>query len=69
MTGAQSLFEAVDRAPEATETPFAVVACCWRCGARSEPIVQTGEFDKPHLWAVLALASHDRERHPEAVIA
>lgn len=54
---------------EVDDAPFAIVAECWRCGARSEPIVQHDEFDKPHLWAVLALAAHDREHHPEAVAA
>lgn len=67
MTDPQDLFEAVARPADAVETPFTVVAECWRCGARSEPIVQQGEFDKPHLWAVIALAEHDREMHPETI--
>ena len=63
----QTLFDAVGTAPDLTPTPFAIVAECWRCGARSAPIVQQDERDKPHLWAIVALAAHDREHHPETV--
>lgn len=63
----QDLFEADQRPADEVDAPFAVVAECWRCGARSAPIVQHGEFDKPHLWALIALAEHDREMHPETL--
>lgn len=63
----QDLFEADRRPGDDVDTPFAIVAECWRCGARSERIIQRDEFDKPHLWALIALAEHDREMHPEAL--
>lgn len=46
------------------ETPFTVKAVCHLCGAESEPIVQQHEFDKPHLWAIVALNAHMRDAHP-----
>jgi len=49
--------------------PFAVVAVCHICGARTERVTE-GEFiPKPHLLAVAALSAHMREAHPEAVAA
>jgi len=61
----QTLFDTVDDIDDPAVFRFAVVAECWRCGARSEPIVQIDEFDKPHLWAIVALAQHDREVHAD----
>lgn len=51
--------------PEASTFAFAVVPACGICGATGERIVQDGEFDKPHLWALIAIAAHEREMHPE----
>ncbi len=47
------------------DPPFAVVAACSRCGAQSERIEETAMVPKPHLIALLALAKHEREMHPE----
>lgn len=47
-----------------SDPPFAAVAACHRCGARSERIEQTAMVPKPHLIALLALAKHERGMHP-----
>lgn len=49
--------------------PFAVVAVCHHCGARTERITEDQFIPKPHLLAIAALSQHMREAHPEAVAA
>lgn len=49
----------------------AVVACCWRCGARGEEIVVDGvgvvDFGAATKWALIEISEHEREFHAEAV--
>lgn len=49
--------------------PFAFIAVCWRCGARSEPIPAESapgvwpadNWWTATCWATVALTTHDRE--------
>lgn len=52
----------LDGLEPALEEPVGVVAVCWRCGARSEPIpassIGRSTWSEGVAWALLALHQH-----------